>query len=258
MALREFLAQHPLFGRASKPLPLRYQERSVYYWWWQHLRRNHDYLACCENGGHGPLSALFADFGDVREDDFRKWWTTDDHGAELFAEKPREIRQRRLMSKDEWDDSWSLDEAAVFVFPLGVGRRKLQSLFAKQLAKIHTGKRGRVSMRSVNSTARYPLSRNFNVNSLKTGLAVYDAWAANELRPKDQRKSFWEMGQDLKLIPSALPSSGDTKFELTNKKNVMTVAFSRYLKTTRQIIENTSHGRFPDSTTAKVAEEPSI
>lgn len=251
MALRDFLAQHPLFGRAAKPLPLRYQERSVYYWWWQHLRRNEDYLACCERGGSGSLSTLYADFGDVRESDFRKWWTTDDHGAHLFAEKPREIRQRRLMSKDEWDDSWSLEDAAVFVFPLDVGRRKLQSLFAKQLAKIHPGKRGRVSMRSVVSTARYPLSRNFNVNSLKTGLAVYDAWAANERLPKAARKSFWEMGQELKLIPSALPASGDTKYELTNKRNVMTVAFSRHLKMTRNIIANTSHGRFPDSSSTE-------
>lgn len=256
MALREFLAQHPLFGRASKPLPLRYQERSVYYWWWQYLRRNHDYLACCERGGQGNLSSLYADFGDVREEDFRKWWTTRDHGADLFAEQPREIRQKQLMSKDEWDDTWSASEAAVFVFPLGVGRRKIQSLFAKQLAKIHLGKRGRVSMRTVDSTARYPLSRNFNVNSLKTGLQVYDSWAANELLPKPDRKSFWELGEVLKLIPSALTKTGDTKFELTNKKNVMTVAFSRHLKASRLIIANTSLGRFPDTSSNKSPRQP--
>lgn len=215
-------------------------------------------MVCCECGGSGPLSSLYADFGDVRSDDFRKWWTTGDHGAELFGEQPREIRQRRLLSKDEWDDSWTHDEAAVFVFPLGVGRRKIQSLFAKQLAKIHSGKRGRVSMRSAASTARYPLNRNFNVNSLKTGLVVYDTWASNEKLPKNERKSFWDMGQAIKLSPSALPAQGDTKFELVNKKNVMTVAFSRHLKTTRQIIANTSFGRFPDSSHDEVSKEPSI
>ena len=165
------------------------------------------------------------------------------------SQQPREIRQTRLLSKDEWKDDWSLEEAAVFVIPLNVGRRKIQSLFAKQLAKIHTGRRGRVSLASTVSTSNYPLVRNFNVHSLKIGLMVYDACQANQLLPKEEKLPMWGVGEKLKLIQSALPEKDDTKYDTTNKRNVMTVAVSRYLSQTTRIIENTTLGRFPDSIT---------
>ena len=140
-------------------------------------------------------------------------------------------------------------QQAVFVIPLNVGRRKIQSLFAKQLAKIHTGRRGRVSLASTVSTSLYPLVRNFNVHSLKIGLMVYDECRANQQLPKDEKLPMWGIGEKLKLIQSALPEKDDTKYETTNKRNVMTVAVSRYLSQTTRIIENTSLGRFPDSIT---------
>ncbi len=60
---------------------------------------------------------------------------------------------------------------------------------------------------------------------------------------------MWAIGQKLKLIQSALPEKDDTKYKTTNKRNVMTVAVSRYLSQTSRMVENTSLGRFPDSTT---------
>jgi len=249
MSARTFLSQHPLFGTKHKPLPSRYQERSAYYWWWEYLKREASYTAWCDGDRATDYSNLFNDFGDVRKIDFRTWWTKGDRGARLFAEQPREIRQTRLISKDEWKDEWTLDEAAVFVIPLDIGRRKIQSLFAKQLAKIHTGRRGRVSLKSVKSTSMYPLVRNFNVHSLKIGLQVYDECQANQQLPKGRKLPMWAIGEKLKLIQSALPEKDDTKYETTNKRNVMTAAVSRYLKQTSRIIKNTSLGRFPDSTT---------
>ena len=44
---------------------------------WAFLKRNKDYLACCQAGGKGSLSKLYADFGDVRGDSFKEWWTSD-------------------------------------------------------------------------------------------------------------------------------------------------------------------------------------
>ena len=249
MTARTFLSQHPLFGTKHQPLPARYQERSAYYWWWEYLKREETYTAWCHGDRTNEYADLFSDFGDVREIDFRTWWTSGDRGARLFAEQPREIRQTRLISKNEWKDEWTTEEAAVFVIPLSVGRRKIQSLFAKQLAKIHTGRRGRISLRSVKSTAMYPLARNFNVHSLKIGLMVYDECQVNKQLPKDQKLPMWAIGDRLKLIQSALPDKGDTKYETTNKRNVMTAAVSRYLHQTSKIVKNTSLGRFPDSTT---------
>lgn len=221
----------------------------MYYWWWQYLRRNHTYKECCDSGGSGTASALYRDFGDVHAHDFRTWWNADDRGAKLFAERSREIKQMRLTSKDQWDESWSLEDAAVFVFPLSVGRRKIQSLFAKQLAKIHNGKRGRISLATVESTALYPLHRNFNVHTLKTGLALYDASVLNSALPADERAPLWRLGELLMVNPSANPMPDDTKYERTSKRNVLTVTVSRHLSVTKRVIANTLYGRFPDAST---------
>jgi len=63
---RHFPYQHPTFGTAKRPKAAFAWEESVYYWWWAYLKRNKEYLACCENGGAGPLSDHYKDFGDVR------------------------------------------------------------------------------------------------------------------------------------------------------------------------------------------------
>ena len=60
-------------------------ESSVFYYWWAFLRESEPYLATCESGGVGACSALYADFGDVRDEDFWIWWKTHNH---LFAEPP--------------------------------------------------------------------------------------------------------------------------------------------------------------------------
>lgn len=49
-------------------------QRSVYYYWWLFLKEHDGYMACCEAGGGGEYASLYADFGDVRDDDFMKWW----------------------------------------------------------------------------------------------------------------------------------------------------------------------------------------
>jgi hypothetical protein len=57
---------------------------SLYYWWWALLRQNPNYQRTCQDNGHGPLSSLYADFGDVFNVGFVTWW---DKHQSLFAEK---------------------------------------------------------------------------------------------------------------------------------------------------------------------------
>ena len=244
-----FFAIHPLIGTKTKPSALHLQQRSPYYWWWAYLRRNADYLACCANGGIGTLSKLYADFGDVRDDDFPSWWgRSRQRGAELFAEKPVEMRMQRLSEKSEWRDEWGgSDEIMVVAVNMKIGRRKLQSYFANLLQREHKGRRGRRAMGEENSSAKYPLHRNCNVQNLKMALAAYDAWELNRQLPKKDQKPMWAVGESIRLVPTAMPRKGDTKYETTNKHNVMTVAFSRYVKQAKTIIANTALGVFPKS-----------
>jgi hypothetical protein len=102
-------------------------------------------------------------------------------------------------------------------------------------------------MGKVMSTAKYPLHRNFSVYNLKRMLIVYDVVAANEALPKSARKPLWKIGEELKLVPSALPMRGDNPYDTRQRHNTLTMTVSRYISVARKIVANTSKGKFPKS-----------
>lgn len=244
---KRFLAIHPLIGTKHKPAAKHLMERSPYYWWWAYLKRNEDYLACCDAGGTGELAWLYEDFDDVRSDDFRSWWGGSlQRGAKLFAEKPVEVRLEQLSSKNDWDDEWP-DDIEVIAVNMSIGRRKLQQYFANFLKREHKGKRGRISLGQVKSTAKYPLYGNFNQYTLMVRLKLYDEYMKNKQRPKAERVPLWKIGEEEKLVLTAMPEDGDDKWERTDKHNVMTATVSRYVREAKAIIANTAKGEFPSS-----------
>lgn len=244
---KKFLAIHPLIGTKHKPSAVHLQQRSAYYWWWAYLRRNADYITCCELGGVGALAELYAQFGDVRSDDFRSWWgAPNNYGDYLFAEQPLELNVQKIDTAQDLNKRWGCNVLYVAV-NLDLGRRHLQQKFADLLQTQHKGKRGRKSLQTAASTARYPLHRNFSQHSLKVMLAVYDAVVANDTLPKPQRKSLWAIGESLKLVPNAMPHKWDNDYDIRKKHATMTMTVSRYVKQARVIIANTANGQFPNS-----------
>jgi hypothetical protein len=244
---QSFLAIYPLLGTKHKPSPQRSLERSVFYWWWAYLKRNADYLQCCENNGKGSLANLYNDFGDVRSDDFRAWWGGSlKRGSTLFAEQRLDLSVKKIDAVTDWDSSWG-SNVLVVAMNKDIGRRKLQSFIAKLLEKEHEGKRGRKALGKVESTAKYPLHRNFSVYNLKRMLMVYDTVISNEALPKSEQKPLWKIGEELKLVPSALPQRGDNAYDTRRNHNTLTMTVSRYVSTAKRIIANTSLGQFPNS-----------
>ena len=246
---RHFRAPTPRFGRVNSRLPIGYQQRSPYYWWWQYLRRNADYIACCEKGGKGKLAALYADFGDVREDNFHKWWTENQRGAELFAEQPLTVKFGELDTAADWQPHWDKETVLVVAVPLSMSKRALKGAFAKLLDSRHTGnKSGRPSMAKLKevSTARYKLEHNYTVSGLLTALAVYDLWVENQTKPKAERLTLWEIGKALNINKSAIKDAeSQSSADRLVGRNVLGATVSRYVKQARAMIENTAAGKFP-------------
>ena len=244
---KKFLAIHPLIGTKLKPSPIHLQQRSPYYWWWAYLRKNADYLACCERGGVGELATLYADFGDVRSDDFRTWWgAPNNKGDYLFAEEPLELSVQKIDAAAEMNKRWGCNVLFVAI-NMDLGRRHLQKKFADLLQVAHKGKRGRKSLQTAVSTARYPLHRNFTQHNLRVMLDVFDAVVANDALPKVQRQPLWAIGEKLKLVLRAMPDKWDNLYETRRKHATMTMTVSRYVKQARAIIANTANGQFPNS-----------
>lgn len=242
--LRRFLAPHPTFGTKNKPLTLSYQQQSPYYWWWVYLRRNEDYLACCERGGKGKLAKLYKDFGDVREDNFKKWWTEGARGATLFAENTPELTLRELSDKSQWDEAWTADEVLVVAIPLTSSRRYIQSRLIRLLDKRHHAEKpGRKKSNLAQSTANYPLERNYTIENLQKTLQVYDKY----LQVKDEKPKvpLWKIGEQMRLVRTAMTSDDISPNEQQDRKNVMGASVKRYIANAEKLISNTAKGRFP-------------
>jgi hypothetical protein len=240
-----FLADAPNFGTKNKPAKLSLQTRSPYYWWWVYLRRNGDYLKCCEDEGKGKCAKLYKDFGDVREDDFKKWWK--EKGVELFSEKHMseggDMALMELTDKSQWNDSWISSKVLVIAMPLTSSKRYLQSRFNALLKKRHTTKRGRQYKTFDESSAKYPLAKNYTIRNLETTLAVYDEY----LKYKEQvpKVPYWKIGQNMRLVPSAMTTDNMSMNERQVYRNVMGASVKRYITNAEKMIANAALGKFP-------------
>lgn len=241
-----FKAPTPTFGRANKRKGLLYQQCSPYYWWWAYLRRNKAYLECCAAVGKGDLSRLYSDFGDVREDDFHKWWTEGDRGARLFAEPPLDIKFGEIATATQWDTNWTADAVMLVAVPLQMSKRQLKSLFSKLLDERHNGKQGRPAIAKQTTAAKYHLARNYSIPNFDTTLAVYDLWFDNQQRTDKDKLKLWEIGIKLNLNKlSAVSAVSAASIDRLEGRNVLAATVSRYIKQAKLIIANTTEGVFP-------------
>ena len=238
-----FLAPHPLFGRSSSPRPIRDQHQSPYYWWWAYLRRSDAYLKCCEKGGKGKLSKLYADFGDVREDNFKKWWTNEDRGAKLFGEQRQQVKFGPLADPSEWHPDWTPDVALVIAIPLSMSKRTIQSDIGKLLEQRIKSRRGRKALKDAESSARYPLARNYSARNLGKALEVYELWIRGKIDP-DEKLKLWEIGVAAKLNTLEKSTCKDPHLRM-DVRNRLNVAVKRYVKEAQKHLVGIEEGIFP-------------
>ena len=241
-----FSAPHPLFGRTNARLSASYQQRSPYYWWWAYLRRNQDYLACCEKGGKGKLAALYADFGDIREDNFHKWWKEEQRGPKLFGEQPLSIKFMEVNGPEQWRADWTPEKVMVVTFPLAKSKRKLMGDIKRLLDQRHPGKQGRAALADLETTARYRLTRNYTIPSLQTALDVYDLWQKSETGPASERLTLWEIGAELNLNRAAAAKArARAGLDRVRGRNHLSNLVKRYLTDATSNVQAVALGQFP-------------
>ena len=241
-----FLAPHPLFGRKSDPRSIEDQQQSPYYWWWAYLRRSEAYLKCCEQGGKGKLAKLYADFGDVREDNFHKWWTANDQGAKLFGEQRQQVKFGPMSDPSEWHPDWTPDVALVIAIPLSMNKRGIQSGIAKLLEERIKSRRGRKALKDAESTAQYPLARNYSARNLGKALEVYDLWIQSKKGPKEDKLYLWEIGVAAKLNKLFVKNAtSKDKHDRYIARNNLNASVLRYVKEAQKHIAGVEKGIFP-------------
>lgn len=235
---RHFPYQHPTFGTAKRPKPAFAWESSVYYWWWAYLKRNKEYLACCESGGMGQLSDHYRDFGDVRGNDFKSWWSENDRGAKLFAEPKAEESVRVL---NEGERAASPSQALTLSLPLNLPKKFLLERCKELLADFRKGGVGKLYARA--SNAAYKVTGQPNVIALRRALLVYDAVEASKLsKPK---KPYWMIATELNLVDEKdKVQPTDSARAAEDKRNVMKAIVGRLKKRADVLIEQSASRKF--------------
>ena len=235
---RHFPYQHPTFGRGDKKRHPDSWKRTVYYWWWSYLKRNQEYLKCCESGGKGKLSLLYKNFGDVRSDDFKKWWSEDDRGAKLFSDPLVESTVRVLKEGDVVSDP----EVLTISFPLSLPKRHLKKRLNELLIKYHKGQRGVQQAKS--SKAKYRFSGQPNLMGLERALKVFDH--LEELKAQGLKKPQWKVAMDLNIVEEEFRvHRTDTPKTAEDKRRVLTAIVGRLKKKATDSVRNTGNGVFP-------------
>ncbi len=212
-------------------------ERSVYFYWWAFLRENEAYIACCDAGGSGPMSKLYADFGDVRGESFMGWWRA---GARmLFCEPPEEAITRYLSLPR---DPISEDRVLLSVPVTGDLERTMAEM-RKMLKKAFDYERRRrvrqEGSRDPYSRAKYPVFKKPVLTALQERLITYRARKANP------NASYYEIGK----ISGVADRTAGIPDDAAHKNAVM-ASVSRAIKEATALIYNVGEGRFPDTTPA--------
>jgi hypothetical protein len=253
-------------------------QQSAYYWWWQFLKRNDEYLKCCEKEGKGKLAKLYADFGDVRGNNFWEWWSYREkkgdiaRGERLFREayKPQ---LKTLANKDEWEDAFN-DKSQYLVMAINLNQprrtqqRRVSDALIKAIEDFGVArKKGRMSLGDLaDSTSLYPLHQNFSPYNLEASLACYDAWLANE--KAEEKQPQWKLAQYVNSKVATITMSDivegvkgdksdkktDGRFKASTNlayRNFMTALFGRYVREAKAMIANTSKGQFPNKVLQK-------
>ena len=237
---RHFPYQHPTFGRGKTKKHPDSWKRTVYYWWWSYLKRNKEYLSCCEKGGTGKLGSLYKDFGDVRSDDFKTWWSDGDRGAMLFANEATISAVTQLTG----GDVVSSDPRVLTIsFPLNFPKRFLQAQFRRILTKHHEGRRGTQQAKR-NGGANYKFKGQPNIKGLERALKVYDH--LEELKAQGVKKPQWKIAMDLNIVDDEFRiHRTDTPKTAEDKRRVLTAIVGRLKKKATDSIKNTGKGLFP-------------
>lgn len=217
--------------------------RSVYYYWWAFLRLSNRYKECCNNGGTGELANLYRYFGDVRSNDFMKWWR--------FGGHPRDSKLwmhsgRRIFSYGSRDPIREVNDPKLGDDP-GTGRIVLSIPVSNDLARLTAEFQQLMRplvedrMRQLGEPKGTALFEVTSGNpSLKSLHKVLTAWQAKEANPNIKK---YDLAKLLGITDKIEGVEGDA-----DHNSIVYTTLKRLLDRANVLIRNVERGRFPDHT----------
>ena len=219
-------------------------KKSIYYWWFEYLSRNDVYRETCANNGTGSAAALYKDFGNVCNIEFKDWWIGP-RALYLFGDfsqftSPIVVNIRKTQ---EFGDGF-IDAHIFIAVPTIITKKNAEAAIKKILNKKFKAKRGIQLARR--SYARYVPSTPPKFETLERDLVAYD------LRISNPKLKLWEIAY---LVPHPPPNvdlwkreEGEKSLDgnlISERREVMTGYVNRWIRQARKRIANTLEGKFP-------------
>jgi hypothetical protein len=223
--------------------------QNPYYYWYEFLRRSEPYRKCCESNGRGELSKLYKRFANVHRLTFEQWWQQVEVEGELF------------LLADDWylhvikneEDFRAFDDEYGVTLTVNLFERdsKLIVAFRELLKEVRPTKN--VPQKGVGRPKyeHHALTRFHSrpdTHSLQTTLRVYDAWKAEQAKPKEGRKTLYKIGVEAKASSTHIVKPRDSKDAAAQKRIKMAITVSRFARQAEAIIKNAEQGIFPKRT----------
>ena len=204
---------------------------SAYYYWWAFLRLNDAYLSHCEGINDDQYTKVYSDFGDIRSDDFVRWWI--ERGAQLFCE-PEVADQIEIHYKTP--DAVDHVRDLLISVPLTGEYEALVSQF-RTILKGKIERYNTVYAQPI--SAKYPMRRDPKLPTLQLDYQIALA------RRQSPSASHYDLAQTVGLY-GGVPPKSDKVLDQANVDKVY-----KSLKRSELLIEWVGRGIFP------VTDEPS-
>lgn len=231
---------HPTFGRQRKPFdeqnPPKTVTDSPYYWWYMFLKLNEGYRKACADNGQGDYAAIYEDFGNVHQINFKDWWK---EKITLFSEPKQGYKM--MIAKSAADIApFNSDEVLNLIVPLNRTQRSLKKTFANLvLSKIEKGKRG-VSVED--SKAKYKLSGKWHAEALATAYRVY---TLKHQSIAEGRKTAWADIAISAKLPMSHTLKGASKKATSDIRRTLTILAKRHYDRAAEYIKTAASPNFP-------------
>jgi hypothetical protein len=215
---------------------LRDARNSLAYWWFRCLQAHDEYQYCCKHRGRGSMASMYADFGDVFELDFTKWWSR--HGRTIFAETKPFKRVRTVQSRADLRDLdvWNEDKL-ILEIPLTVTKQTVMRQIEQAVKKAYDGRV--IDVMQFATARRKVLKNKIRTSTIEQLLyikSLRDTWPAVTL---------YELGVKADIELNLMSrTKGEVPDEATRRRR-MTIAVRRLLTNAERLVANAGMGKFP-------------
>jgi hypothetical protein len=241
--------KYPTFGRGvyNESKPPSSVTASPFYWWFKFLQLNDEYARAVQGKRTKVKREVVADFGDVRNVDFKTWWKSHSH---LFAEP---ISTYKMYIPKDVSEIAPFDDAEVInlVVPLnwsnvGIKRRFAQIVDAL-VAKTPKGARAHKF-----SDAKYRLGRKWSPVGLKHAYDVYVARQQSlQIEQETGERTYWADIGILADLPSARGAKLRDKSGNNEIRTNLTIQAVRNYKLAESFIAASATFTFPSPIPSK-------